>query len=218
MNINDNIFLLLKKKLYEKEKIKTMNKKESKLMKLISYLLFFNKKFMTNFTTTLGRTIYLSSEFNERLNIGKITTLLHEFIHIQQKDDDALYEAKYLFPQILSALSFVLYPLIGPFSLLALLFIILPLPAYFRMKSEVEAYGLNLYLFEKSGLYQMDHELQHCVQQFTSANYFFMWPFEDKIRKELLKSWHNIVDGNPTPRQKKSLEILSETLFESAKA
>lgn len=215
MKINDKVYFSLKNKLSEKLKVKIINKKDSKLMKLISYILFFNKRFMTNFTTTIGRTIYVSKAFEESENIAKIITLLHEFVHIQQNNEDVLHKVKYLFPQILFILAF-LFPFIGFPSLFFILFI-LPFPAYFRMKSEIEAYGLNLYLFDKSGLYQMDHELQHCVQQFTSSNYFFMWPFEDKVRKELLKSWHNIVDGKPTVRQERSLALLSQALFNAQK-
>lgn len=217
MKINDKVYFSLKNKLSEKLKVKIINKKDSKLMKLISYVLFFNKNFMIKFTTTIGRTIYVSKAFEESENIAKIITLLHEFVHIQQNNEDVLHKVKYLFPQILFILAFILFPFIGFLSLFFILFAVLPLPAYFRMKSEIEAYGLNLYLFDKSGLYQMDHELQHCVQQFTTSNYFFMWPFEDKVRKELLKSWHNIVDGKPTVRQKRSLALLSQALFNAQK-
>jgi len=210
MQINEKNILILKNKLSQ-EGIRIINKKDSKFMKLLSFLIFFNKNFMTSFTTTIGNIIYVSTEFEQRENISKVITLLHEFVHFQQKNNDKLFQVKYLFPQILILFSLFLFPFIGLISLLFLLFL-LPIPAYFRMKAEVEAYGINLFLFEKSGSFHMEHEFENCVKQFISPNYFFMWPFEDNIRKRLLKSWHNISDGNPTEKQRKSLKLLIDSL------
>ena len=51
-------------------------KEDSKLMKFISKLLFFNKTFMTDYVTTIGRTIYVPSGYISS------TTLRHELVHV----------------------------------------------------------------------------------------------------------------------------------------
>jgi hypothetical protein len=203
-NVYKNVISLL-----EKDKIHIIPKDKSLFMRILSKLIFFNKKFMTKFITTIGETIYLSTGFNDLPETSRVITLLHEYVHINQKRKDKLFSLKYLFPQSLIILSFAAF-LCPPMALFMLF--LLPIPAYFRMKYEAEAYGLSLFLFKKSGIYHMDFEFEHCIKQFTGPNYYFMWPFEDFIRKEILYSWHRIEDGNPTENQKKSLDLLSSAI------
>ena len=83
-------------------------KDESFFMLILSYILFFNKKFKTNYTTTIGNTIYFPSKEAVESNEDLYAQILaHELIHIQQKESYGaiLYSFLYLFPQILSLLS-----------------------------------------------------------------------------------------------------------------
>lgn len=91
-------------------------KNESKLMRFIGKILFFNKTFMTNYTTVLGPKVYFpTKEYYESNPVGSFDTLSHEFVHIM--DDNRhpfLFKLKFAFPQILAVLgvlSLILIPL-----------------------------------------------------------------------------------------------------------
>ncbi len=133
--------------------LKIKYKDESSLMKVIGYLLFFNKRFMTSYTTTIGSSIYFSNQIFVRSHpIAATIILLHELVHIYdaKKISSFLFSLLYLSPQILAVLSLPLYFLIGWWSLLFLL-LLLPLPAFFRMHFERRAYIASLYVLYKLG-------------------------------------------------------------------
>ena len=159
-------------------------KDKSILMKLLSKVLFFNKNFM-NYTTTLGSTIYFSSE--EKIRIAPVTEtviLLHEISHIynNNKTNDLLFKFKYLFPQILALLAIPAFFLFGwKLAFLCLLFLA-PIPAYFRMMEEKQAYIMSLYAMNQLnlkygfGIDLLEHK-NVFVADFSGSEYFWMWPF-----------------------------------------
>lgn len=188
-------------------------KDESSLMKIISYILFFNKAFMTGFVTTIGRTVYWPrTRFEEGSETSAIITLTHEYQHAKdaKKDTTFLFSLLYLFPLIL-ALPGLLLVLASPVwvmlmalgiigwswwllpFLLTLIFLA-PIPAPWRKSYELKGYTMGLFttneLLKESG---MDEEsrikalkLQAEAQnkQFTGASYYFMWPFGVKNQLE----------------------------------
>jgi len=82
-------------------------KDESKFMWLIDRVIarLFNPTFMTRFTTTIGSTIYFTSEASVLLNqLPRAKTMAHEFVHAYDKKKHGLikYDLAYLFPQILA--------------------------------------------------------------------------------------------------------------------
>lgn len=116
-------------------------KNESNLMKVLGFLLFFNKNFMETTTTTIGNTIYFPSQHYYNSDKRRtIRVLSHEWIHILDYNTDKLFVFKYLFPQILSI--FALLSFINLWFLLFLIFL-LPLPAPFRVKYEMRGYRAN---------------------------------------------------------------------------
>lgn len=71
---------------------KLVNKSQSKFMKLLSYLLFFNKDFMSGYITTVGRTIYAPRGFIDKI------TLAHELVHVADYNKyGILFYLSYLF-------------------------------------------------------------------------------------------------------------------------
>ena len=80
MSIKDDSYdrvLALGQKLYN---VKIAFKNESKLMCFLSHFLFFNKRFMTEYITVVGKTVYFpSSEWLSKNRDSAAQTLCHEF-------------------------------------------------------------------------------------------------------------------------------------------
>ena len=97
-------------------------KNESLLMKILGFITKpFCPKFMTTYTTTVGKTIYLPTKFESFAKRYQIMIIMNEKKHIEQ------YK-KY-------------FPFYG------LMYLFLPFPilfAYFRLKFECEAYAINI--------------------------------------------------------------------------
>jgi hypothetical protein len=187
-------------------------KNESFLMKLLNIILFFNKGFMTDFTTTIGNTIYFpSKELIEQDPDLAISIVSHELIHIKQsKSYGGLgYSILYLFPQILSLLS-ILFVVWFPF-IFCLIFL-LPIPAYFRMKFEFEGYLATLLMlkliltergFSKEEIKNKLEEKGNVLNKyFKDSGYYYMWPFGVDFTKEI----QSIMSGH-NPHQDSSLEM-----------
>jgi Mor family transcriptional regulator len=197
MNPRINEFISLLK---EKYFFNIYYKNSSKLMKLLSKILFFVPDFLTRFTTTIGNNIYFPSEDSLK-DESKMSTLAHEFRHIHDSQLDKLYNLKYLFPQIFSILFFALsfisfWFLIPAFALLA------PLPAYWRMNIELNGYTtslfvLNLKLKEKNVHIEerLDNLLDAVIEidkNFTGSSYYFMWI--PGVKKELANRAYEILE------------------------
>ena len=150
-------------------------KNSSKLMKTIDWFLrtiTFGKmnKFMTEFTTTLGNKIYVSTEWDNRSITTQISTLRHERVHMRQ----AKKYGRFLF---------------------SLAYLLLPVPvgfAYFRAKAEMEAYEETLRaMHEFYGPSVFTKATKEVIlSYFTGPEYFWMWPWRSD-----LESWYdNFVD------------------------
>lgn len=167
-------------------------KEDSKLMKIISYLVyFFNPKFLDQYITTIGNTIYFPKRLLENKNPFRfLEIVVHESFHINQyKQYSILFMLGYLFPQslILFLLPLLLLLGCGWFTLLSLL-VLLPFPAYFRFKWELEAYrtsilfGRKIFKFDER---TMDLIKAQIVSQLSGKFYYFCWPFKKHIYKLL---------------------------------
>jgi hypothetical protein len=170
-------------------------KNESFFMLVLSYILFFNKKFKTNYTTTIGNTIYFPNKEAVLDNEDLYAQILsHELIHIQQKESYGaiLYSVLYLFPQILSILSVL--AIFSPWCLLFLLFL-LPLPAPFRKDFEHSAMSMSLFAFylhlktlditDENVNSTLDKMVNIKKSRFTGFQYWLMWPFGVSFEKEI---------------------------------
>lgn len=146
---------------------KLVEKSTSKLMKVIDVLLkvitFWRMtEFMTSFTTTLGYTVYTASGWSDLSERTKIAILRHERVHMRQKKEGGfLFSVKYL---------------LLPFPILW---------AYYRMKYEMEAYEESMkVLWEYRGIAGFTREYREAMlRHFTSAEYFWMWPWKARLNK-----------------------------------
>lgn len=195
-------------------------KNESKLMQLLSKLLFFNKSFMTSYTTTIGSTVYFPTEtFVKARPISSMVVLLHELVHIRDahKYSKPLFGFLYLTPQILTLLCLPLLLVSWKLALLMLLFAA-PIPSFFRMHFERRAYLSSLYAMSALGKKmnfdpKLDVQSKYFIQQFKDSSYYFMWPFGD-IEKQFAQGIVNIKDGK-RPFEDPVFDILDDLVAAS---
>lgn len=177
----NNIILQINK---EFPSLKIKFKDQSLFMKFLGFLLFFNKDFMTSFTTTVGSTIYYPSEdYMKNKPITSFVILLHELIHvIDFNKNKLLFIFLYLFPQILALLALPALLFSWKLAILFLLFL-LPLPSYFRMKYERKAYAVSLYVINKLSIKknfkaELSVQKDNYISYFKNNDYYYMWIFK----------------------------------------
>lgn len=174
--------------------VKIRFKDESYLMRLLGFLLFFNKGFMTEFTTTLGDSVYFTSRERVRADPqGAAATLAHELVHIFDGRDmgQIVYTLTYLSPQCFAVLS-VLALLAIPFSLwwlisLSSLVMLAPWEAPGRASIEFRGYAMTLATAVWSGR-KYDHIPPRMIEQFTGFNYYRMDPDHAHVVK-VFRDW-----------------------------
>lgn len=184
-------------------------KADSKLMWFLSKILFFTPNFMTRFTTTVGNTVYVTDDLWNSDNAWALTTLAHEAQHVadKQKYGSVPYGFAYLLPQILAPLALlsllaIWFSNAWLWSLTALV-LLAPIPAMFRMLIERRGYLMTLCVtWWTFGEEMARAHIDRCVSQFTSSNYYFMWPFRKHLKnwfdRELTDkakhpSWYNAI-------------------------
>ena len=189
------------------EKIKEMAptfelkfKNQSKFMEVLSKILFFNKNFMTSVKTTIGTTVYWTTEEDYKKNPRvSFMTLAHEFVHIMDyKKNPVSFVLSYLFPQILAIFSLLaIFALLNPWFLLFLIFLIFlaPLPAPWRKKWEMRGYGMSVKVLNWWFNLNSPMGTDWYVEQFTGPSYYFMWPFQNSVKKEFAK-WADPKDNS----------------------
>lgn len=199
-------------------------KNESLLMKLIGFILFFNKNFMRSYTTTIGNTVYFpSSQFIENNPERALIVAAHEYRHAYDanKISNILFSIIYLMPQLLFLLIIPALFVFGYWGLLFLIFLF-PLPAYGRMRLELNGYITSLFILDKILLemkasdeyraLKLQQSLIEKNKQFTGAAYYFMWPFG--VKTQLFKALDKILDETISKEQK-ALNQISEAFKNS---
>jgi hypothetical protein len=158
--------------------LRLVDKRSSKLMRALyiaSLMFLWNRRFMTSYTTTIGRTMYIPKD---PLNFGSdgihdLALLNHELQHI--KDSMAQGRAQwmlfYLAPQIFSLCA------VGGFwyrpALLCLLFL-LPWPSPFRVWAESRGYAISLATYARAGFEVGALQYEGHRSKFTGWAYYRM--------------------------------------------
>ena len=186
-------------------------KSESLLMRLLSFVLFFNKDFMTAYVTTIYPTIYVPDwwGFQKNREREEIEILAHEYVHLyDRKHMWWLFNILYLSPQIFSLLAF------GAFwnlSYLWFLLCLLPWPSPGRAWLEFRGYRMSLAMFywnilkedpenkEKYYTFLEYYDITWIVQQFTGPAYYFMFPFKGYVERKFRRSLMAIRDNKLSP-------------------
>jgi len=180
------------------------HKEDSLLMKFVNVIVvWFCPDFMTHYTTVIGNTIYLpSAQLEQRDEDTLMRILAHEIVHILDAErwTFPLFWLGYLFPQIL-ALGVFLFPLLGFWALLFLLFL-LPLPASFRLYFEARAYAIDVLTASKT---QQSSVIIKSAALMASWNYYRMHPSEEAIQDYIMHWLEQAESGRD--------EILSKVLL-----
>lgn len=167
-----------------------INKDKDWLMSRIQRLMFWNPR-VEHFTFILFNRIYFPQWILETPSV-MWPVLAHELVH---REDDLILKMGYLFPQILASLSLLsLFSFFSLWFLLSLLFLgfLAPIPSKWRKDSEMRALCANLLGDWYKG-YQPN--LKFYVSYFTESTYYFMWPYEEDVLKELTERFEKVKDG-----------------------
>ena len=200
-------------------KLQIAYKDTSKLMKVLGILLFFNKSFMTDYTTTIGNTIYLPNA-NYPIDHPQefADVFIHECVHLydQKRINNLVYQAAYLFPQILAPficlLMFIVsWKIILPIVILSLA----PIPAPWRTYFEKRAYFVQMYVANQLYNDNILTDGYTYLSWFVNSNYYWMDPFEKDASFE--QEAANISNGNPSCKGEPALYQMILDLITAAK-
>jgi hypothetical protein len=150
-------------------RFRIIRKDQSRFQRAIHYALVAitfggMRRYLDTFQTTIGSTVYVTSDWDEWEADRRYVTLRHEAIHLRQ---------------------FRKYTLPG----MALLYVLLPLPmglAWFRAQFEKEAYAESIRAAAE--VYGPDYPRgtgyrQHIIDQFVGPSYGWMWPFRSSLER-----------------------------------
>jgi len=192
-------------------------KKTSRLMKVLSVLLFFNKRFMTEYITTIGTTVYWpdwETVRSSRNPIGVFRTLFHEVQHASDyRDSKFWFVVSYLSPQIwallalLSLLSFL--GTLTPLAFLAFLVLLAPIPSIDRTRYELRGSSCTMAWNMWRGVGLLDEKYkERLTKRFSGPDYYFMWPLKKSFHRMLEKAKTRLINGELTQVQKDTYEFL----------
>jgi hypothetical protein len=210
-SVSNEVFAEYRKLCEERWGVRVVEKSESKLMKAIAVVLFFNKGFLTEYITTIGTTIYWpkASELSGR----DFQTLFHEAQHAYDyKKFPPWFILSYLSPQILTILALMsLIACTGNlWWLLSLLWLVMlaPIPSITRTYWEMRGYscGIAAQVWLRGAFTERYKE--HYKQSFTTAAYYFMWPFSRSMDRKLARAEQRIRADELTEVQKTTKEFL----------
>ena len=170
---------MCKAMLEEFAEFKIVPKANSRFMRTIGLLLRIVSfgsmgTFMSQFTTTIGTTIYTPTNWNSYQETQKVGVICHERIHMRQEQRMGFWYKPY----------YLLW--FFPIGF-----------AYGRMKLEREAYAESIRF--RASAYGVESVMgskyrERMIGHFTSAEYIWMWPF----RKGHEEWFDDIVRGLPS--------------------
>lgn len=162
----------------------------SMLMKILGALSPWNPRFMSDFTTTVGTTMYVPRKDFMGSQELYLEIVAHELVHMREskKQGALLYFLRYFFPQNLALLAlFAIGAVWSPWFLLALAFLacLAPLPAPGRRDIELSGYVMTLCVRYWSTQQLLETDFTWASREFTGAAYYFMWPWSVDIMRRL---------------------------------
>jgi len=187
-------------------------KDESWSSKVLGILVWvFNREYMTRYTTTRYPRVYFPSrEFVNSDHRRAWKILAHEFVHLwDTKQQGIWHNIAYGLPQLL-CIPFLIWFIASWFvpvnwlkwSMVGLsaggfIAFACPLPAYFRMRSEIRGYTMNLcvnqWRYCDDGM-PSNATLKWITQAFTGSGYYFMWRDKDDVIRRLQALYTEIIE------------------------
>jgi len=120
--------------------------------------------YLDSYQTTIGKTVYVTSDWDDWDPDERYMTLRHEAVHLRQF-------RRYTLP------------------VMALVYVLLPLPAglaYGRAKLEMEAYEETIRAAAEVrglGYVRGAEHRAYVLEQFTGSSYVWMWPFRGYLNR-----------------------------------
>jgi hypothetical protein len=192
---------------YEFPDFKIIEKKDSRLMRILAKVLFFNKNFMTRYITVIGSTVYVPSKQRMKENpYAALEVLCHEWVHM--KDNKAmgpLFKLLYLTPQIFSLVALAsLWT--GNLWWLGFLAFLLPFPSFGRSELEMRAYSVSMAV--AWWVLEQEPDYEKISKYFTSSAYYWMYPIKEAAIEDLEENFERIKRMELRPHEQQILEIL----------
>lgn len=182
-------------------KVKIVPKEPSKVMKILAVIVWlFNRKFMTNYVTTLDATIYTPKTFwdPEHTWESRLVTIWHECVHggDSKKFLRVFFALSYLFPQILAPVLLGLgigFQLPWWVCLIGVLVPFIPvlIPAPFRIWWEMRGYRTTVFWWEHVWKTPISSPAQrHIFEKFFGPDYYWMGTILQGWVRKLLGDTH----------------------------
>jgi len=122
------------------------------------------RDYLDSYQTTIGKTVYVTSDWDAWDPDRRYVTLRHEAVHLRQFRKLTL-------------------------PVMAVLYLFVPLPmglAYCRARFEMEAYAESIRAAAEvwgSAYPRREEYREHVVSQFVGASYGWMWPFRSRVER-----------------------------------
>jgi len=174
-------------------------KDESWSSKLIAALCWiFNRRYMTDFTTTRYPRVYFPSQKYVQQNPRRAAKILsHEFVHLwDRKQKGRWFSLSYALPQIAGVVLLLTLLVVGFFLPVSkwwialaigvpMLYCLAPTPAYWRMRAEMRGYAASMAVNYWRYGFVNSFTLDWIAKTFTGPNYYFMWPFRKGVDRRI---------------------------------
>jgi len=192
---------------YEFPDFKIIEKKDSRLMRILAKVLFFNKNFMTRYITVIGSTVYVPSKQRMKENpYAALELLCHEWVHM--KDNKAmgpLFKLLYLTPQIFSLVALASLWTGNLLWLLCLIFL-LPMPSAARAELEMRGYTVSMAV--RWWVLEQEPDYERISKYFTSSAYYWMYPIKEAVIEDLEDNFERIKRMELRPHERQILDAL----------
>ncbi|NVB77529.1 MAG: hypothetical protein HOV81_03960 [Kofleriaceae bacterium] len=135
------------------------------------------RSYLDSFQTTIGKTVYVTADWDDWDADARYVTLRHEAVHLRQF-------RRYTLP------------------VMAVLYVLLPLPtglAYFRARFEMEAYAETIRAAAEvygPAHVRTERHRKYVIDQFMGPSYGWMWPF-----RRSLERWYDRILATIGPRR-----------------
>jgi UPF0716 family protein affecting phage T7 exclusion len=173
----------------------------SPFMRFLGRILFFAPGFMTDYTTTIGTTVYFPSYASVQADRDSAAeTLAHEYVHLwDHKRLGIRFQLSYLYPQIFAAgslLAFLAFLWPGFLATLAALVFLCPIPSEPRTRHEMRGYAMTIAIEHWRRGHVGSGFLDWIQGFFTGWSYYRMEPDAEIVHTRLDEIVEGLEDGS----------------------
>ena len=196
--------------------VEVVEKTTSRFMRLLAALMFFNKKFLNGYITTIGATIYWPNIEQMYMHPdAAFRVLFHEIQHAADfRKSPAFFVITYLSPQILFLISIfsILALFLGSYWLLWILAILFlaPIPSIGRAIWEMRGTSCGIAVSSWDNTEISDAYMESVIDRFMGSDYYFMMPSKRVVVWLFNHYKKSILAGKLTEAQKMTQAFLQQ--------